>query len=274
MIRLDKMPNSWEDRTVLFCGFLIQQGSQSQTVKSYVSAIKNVLRQDDYPWCDEKILLSSLTCACKLENDRLKCRFPIQKGLFELLIFELKRILPEQVYLQTTYRALFCLAYYGLMRIGELTHTISGHAVKACNIHIGKNKDKILIVLYSSKTHGENCFPQKIKITSACDSDKTEEMNLICPFTAVRKYLHARGGYTDDSENFFIFRDRSVILPSHVRTVLKNCLQALNLDADLYNTHSFRIGRTVDLWKKNKNLEELKRIGRWSSNAVYRYLKL
>ena len=275
LIRLDKMPKAWEDRTALFCAHLIDNGAQSQTVKSYVSAIKGVLKDDGYTeWSDQKILLSSLTRACRLVNDKLYCRLPIQKGLFELLLFEVKRMLPGQFYLQTLYKALLCLAYYGLMRIGELT--FGPHAVKACNIHIGTNKDKILIVLYTSKTHGVYSYPQKIKITAVKPKTTTKlHTNLICPFDTVRNYLRIRGGYFDDEENFFVFRDKSPVQAGQVRSILKTCLEKLNLNPSLYNTHSFRSGRTVDLWKYNNyTIDQLKQVGRWSSNAVYKYLKL
>ena len=279
LIRLDNMPKAWEDRTALFCAYMIQNGAQSQTIKSYVSAIKGVLRDDDYAWSDDKIILSSLTRACSLVNDKLTCRLPIQKGLLELILFELKRTLNGQFYVQTLYKALFCLAYYGLMRVGELAE--GSHTVKAANIHIGSNKDKILIVLYSSKTHGINMHPQKIKICAqkqnGSGSVPTTNIHetLICPFQAIHDFLQIRGGLADQEENLFIFRDRSTVQASQVRNVLRDCIEKLGLNPALYNTHSFRIGRTVDLWKySNFSLPILKQIGRWRSNAVYRYLKL
>ena len=69
LIKLDKMPKSWEDHTTLFMGYLIDNGSQSQSVKTYISAIKKALLADGYLWDDSKVLLNSLTKACKLKND-------------------------------------------------------------------------------------------------------------------------------------------------------------------------------------------------------------
>ena len=268
LIRTDTRPDSWEDRTVLFCAYLINQGNQSQTLKSYVSAIKAVLKDDGYLWKDDKILLSSLTKACKIQNDRVTYRFPINKNLLELLLFELKRVLPSQTYLQIMYRAILSLGYYGLMRIGELAE--GPHAIKARNIHIGINKQKILIVLYSSKTHGMESLPQKIKITQI---DNAKSTSLICPFEAVRSYLTVRGNYSSDSENFFVFRDGNNVTPPHIRSVLDSCLQSLNLDPSLYNFHSLRTGRSCDLVREGYDLERIRQAGRWSSNAVYAYLK-
>ena len=57
----------------------------------------------------------------------------------------------------TMFCALFAMAYYGLMRIGELT--AGEHQVKAKEIHMGQNRNKLLIVLHSSKTHGAESVP-------------------------------------------------------------------------------------------------------------------
>ena len=70
VINLDVKPSSWEDRVTLFLGHKIEQGMKSTAVKCYVSAIKKLLVEDGYEWDDQKILLGSLTRACKLINDR------------------------------------------------------------------------------------------------------------------------------------------------------------------------------------------------------------
>ena len=85
------MPKAWEDKTLLFLAHLIDKGSQSSTIKSYKSAIKAVLVNDGYDWKEEKILLTSLTKACRLINDQVKTKLPIGGHLLELLLFELER---------------------------------------------------------------------------------------------------------------------------------------------------------------------------------------
>ena len=46
-----------------------------------------------------------------------------------------------------------------MLRVGEMA--LGPHTIKACYVHVGHSKDKILIYLYSSKTHGEESSPQK-----------------------------------------------------------------------------------------------------------------
>ena len=57
------------------------------------------------------------------------------------------------------------------------------------------------------------------------------------------------------------------------RNVLKQCLTNIGLDPYNYGMHSFRVGHTSDLIKYNYSLEELKKMGRWCSNTVYKYIR-
>ena len=176
-------------------------GTQSATVKTYISSIKAVLQNDGYHWDCEQFKLLSLTQACKFTNDRVRTRLPIGKPLLELLLFELERLY-QQNYLILLYRCLFMIAYYGLMRIGELTQ--GGHPVKAKNMHAADDKEKIMLVLFSSKTHGVHSRPQTIRIWA----DSAEHVRLqssFSPFKVTREYARARGGYVQDDEQFFIF---------------------------------------------------------------------
>ena len=274
VIGLDRKPNLWEDRATLFIGYLIDRGMQSTSVKSYVSAIKKTLILDGCAWDDKLVLVRSLAKACKIVNDTVRTRLPIHCRLLEMLLFEIQRYFApsNQIYLEFMYKTLFALSYYGLMRIGEVTK--SPHVLKAKNVHIGTNKDKLMLMLYSSKTNGKGCRPQRIKITS----NKNERSGFyihrnFCPFTLMRQYMKMRGGYEDDEEQFFIFRDMSPVTPSHVRTLLKILLQKLSLDSRLYGMHSFCIGRTTDLIRYNYSVDEVKLMGRWKSNVIFKYIR-
>ena len=61
ILSLDKRPKKWEDRIVLYVGYLISKGKQSSTIKSYLSAIRAVLKQDKVKLNEDEYLLTSLT---------------------------------------------------------------------------------------------------------------------------------------------------------------------------------------------------------------------
>ena len=267
--RLETRPKCWEDGASAYGAYLVEQGLQSATIRSYISALKHTLKTDGYPWQDDKVLLNVLVRASKIENDVVKVRLPIHFSLLEMLLFELNRKFKNSPFTRALYTALFCLAYYGLMRVGELA--LGDHTLKAKDVYIATNKNKILLVLYTSKTHGKESAPQQIKIS---ESEITKSKKFFCPFKAARDYMsYRRREYYTDQEQFFVFADGSPVKPSHVRCMLRTLLKSINLDHRLYQTHCFRIGRSVDLLKYGVPLEVIKRIGRWKSNAVYKYLK-
>ena len=155
-IKLDNKPNKWEDRVALYCAFLVQKGLKLTTLRSYVV------------------------------NDVVCTHLPVSVKLLELMLFELNRIFSQQPYLRLLYQMFFSIAYYGLFRIGELAY--SQHLVKACDVHVAKNKNKILMVLYSSKTHGIESRPKKIKIQERESKTVLKSNCFFCPFRLMRDY--------------------------------------------------------------------------------------
>ena len=162
-IRLDDKPDTWENRLVLFTSFLINNQLKLTTVRMYISAIRGVLQENDVELPEDQYLLSSLTKACKVKNDKLITRLPIGKGLLNLLINEVKCHFQHrgQNYLAILYASMLAAGYYGLLRIGELTK--GPHVILAANMHIGINKNKLLFILRSSKTHNKGSKPQMVK---------------------------------------------------------------------------------------------------------------
>ena len=101
-----------------------------------------------------------------------------------MILFELEREFQSQPYLKSLYQALFAIAYYGLFRIGEVAW--GPHTMQARNVFIAVNKCKILIILYTSKTHGIEARPQRIKISALqeCGEEKLGKNSYrhFCPF--------------------------------------------------------------------------------------------
>ena len=270
LIKLDYKPPTWEERVILYAGYLIDKGIKSATLKSYISAIKKTLELDGYNWSEDKVMFNALTKACKLENDHVRTRLPVQRGLLEMLLIELIRYFHDQIYLQYLYKCMFSTGYFGMMRIGEMAS--GSHPVKAKDIYVSKSKQKMKLYLYSSKTHGRETRPQTIRIEG--DDISAFENDYFNPYDILQDFLNIRGDYDNDNEALFIFRDKSPVKPDNFRQVFKKMLRRLNLNHKLYDTHSFRIGRATDMQKLGFSIEQIKHYGRWKSNAVYKYLQL
>ena len=93
-----------------------------------------------------------------------------------------------------------------------------------------------------------------------------------CPYNLIREYLSIRPKYGKDSEQFFIFSDKSLVTSVNFLSVLRAILEKCEVDPKLYGTHSFRAGRSVDLWKAKVPISVISKLGRWKSNVVFKYL--
>ena len=113
---MDLKPNNWEHRVLLFAAYLIKEGKQSATVKSYILAIRAVLANVNVELREDMCLLKSLTRACKLNNDKVRIRMPIQRELLNIILRMIQEIFEEkgQCYLAHLYLSLTAVTYFGL----------------------------------------------------------------------------------------------------------------------------------------------------------------
>ena len=263
---LDMKPSTWEECLTLFVGFLVKTQKKSNTIRSYISVIKAILMDIGIKLNEDRYLLTSLTRACKLNNDRIRTKLPIQKSLLHQILNKCERFFlhnNNQPYLSCLYRALFITAYYGMLRIGEVTS--GDHPVKAVDVHAGINKRKLLLILRTLKTHGLVDRPQEIKITGSLVGDqgrtnfkKKNEQQVekypavnaltLCPFTIVNEFIAKHPTCRKPfGEPFFIFVDCSAVTPSQARLVLQKMLHAIGLNKNVYSFHGLRAGRATDL---------------------------
>ena len=240
-------------------------------MKSYISAIKAVLRESDIKIEEDQYLLSSLTKACRLQNDQIKTCLPIKKGLLGIILWQILVRYDNQPYLSILFRTIFSTMYFGLLRMSEVVGDL--HAIKACDIHVGENKNKFLLILRTSKTHWKNMKPQLIKITAMSVNHNITKRQLPCPYQLLRDYAVIRGSYSSHLEPFFVMSDKSPVSAQQIATNLKLVIAEASFDLRLYSSHSLRIGRTVNLYNLGLTVETIKKIRRWHSNSVYRYLR-
>ena len=145
--------------------------------------------------------------------------------MLQILLKQLKDLFATQPYLLTMYTALFSTAYYGLFRVSEFTTGIVGsHLVRARDVHIAANKEKMKFVLRTSKTHWTDDKPQNITISSQ-KQDPFQRHSMpggarganMCPYQILREYLKCRPQkFLTADEPFFMFRDQSPGAPHNM----------------------------------------------------------
>ena len=97
----------------------------------------------------------------------------------------------------------------------------------------------------------------------------------LCPVQALERYRKVapsrfRGG--DAWAPLFRWADGSMLKRLEVQEILQRAARAEGLPADRFLSHSLRIGGASALFQVSADVELVKRMGRWSSAAVQRYL--
>lgn len=266
LIRFDRMPMTWEDRIYVYTAHLVDNKKSINTVKSYLSAIRQILKSDGVELHEDKDLLSSLLTTCKIKNKSLFIRMPIKFKLLKAIIDHTHIALNRegQYFLGALLKSMFSMAYFGLLRVGEMVK--SQHQIKLRNVHFAKNKSKVTILLESSKTHSKTDKPQKITLP------EVKKLPQYCPVSLLKEYLKLRRNIK--SKALFVLRDGQPISAAIFRNWLRKMLKRIGLSCKLYDTHSFRSGRCCDLRKLGYSLSTIKKAGRWISSAILVYLKL
>ena len=184
----------------------------------------------------------------------------------------------NQPYLSLLFTTMLCTAYYGLFRVGEIAWTKSNHAAKVTDVQVASNKNKFMFVLRSSKTHMKESIPQIVKISNQCNkstnSNSTQnDLQLPCPYELLRRYSAVRPPYHSKDKQFFVLSDHSPVTATLLHKCFKAVLIAENFNADLYQLHGICSGCAGDLLKLGLSMETIKKLGRWKSNVVFKYLK-
>lgn len=266
LIKFDRMPATWEDRIYVYVAHLVDNKKSVNTVKSYLSAIRQILKSDGIDLQEDKNLFSSLLTTCKLRNKALHIRMPIRFKLLKAIIDHTDKNLNQsgQEYLGTLLKAMFATAYFGLLRVGEMVK--SNHQIKMKNLHIGKNKRKLTLLLDSSKTHSQSDKPQKVTLP------QVRQLPQYCPVILMNNFLKIRD--PGRSKAIFVLRGGQPITAAIFRKWLRIILDSIGVLSLHYDTHSFRSGHCCDLRRLGYSLSAIKEAGRWASSVILVYLKL
>ena len=71
----------------------------------------------------------------------------------------------------------------------------------------------------------------------------------------------------------FVQADNTMLTRAIFTSALKSILSELDLNAHLYNTHSFQFGAATAANKAGVSKLHIKALGRWQSDAYQRYIR-
>ena len=155
-------------------------------------------------------------------------------------------------YETSLFKSMFTIQFYFALRIGELTD--SQHNITLEQVLVKQN----------SLTINFRTFKHSSSFTS-CPHEVHRVNNHPCPVVELKNYLANR----DKASGPFFKLDNKPV-PRHV---YNNKNQMIGEDTTNYSAHSFRIGATTYWASKGMSELQIKQLGRWKSDAIFKYLR-
>ena len=249
---------TWRDATSAhltdYITFLMDTSDLSAaTIRSRISAISHYykLKLNFNPGQSyaSELLLKSLHKRCGTRK-----LLPITKDVLQRLLRVLYTY--DSRYLTHMFYVMYTFLYLLALRISELvqySHKFN-HSLNLQDVSLNNNK---LLILVKSGKHNTSpmsyeldCYPRL--------------------FWHYTQFLRLRG---DMDGTLFRFRDNSPVSRTFFTKQLKEDIEAIGLDSTLYNSHSFRAGRTSDLALEGVSDRQIALIGRWRSDAFREYIR-
>ncbi|XP_053154958.1 uncharacterized protein LOC128346089 [Hemicordylus capensis] len=162
------------------------------------------------------------------------------------------------------FQAAVSVAFFSAFRPGELLPHSRGSPRDRClqfaNLSICEGEAQLFLRRSKTDQQGKG---QLVRLAAAMDP-------FLCPVAAVRHYVGlgpASGGC------LFVHADQSPLTQYQFLAVIKKALGAARIPLMGLTLHSFRIGAATTATRMSLQEAEVRKIGRWKSVAVRRYVR-
>ena len=255
-----------------FAASLADQGLAPQTIKSYLSAVRNMQislglpdprDQSSMPML--KRVQAGIARLRMLKGTAPRVRLPITPHVLSR-IHDFLSSSPDQD--KTVIVAVATTAFFGFFRLGELLPTSTAAFNPTTDLAWGdvavdnrQNPRMLQIHLKTSKTQQ---FGPGVDVVLGTTG------TTLCPVTAMVQYIKERGSQPGA---FFLSPAKTALTKAQFVSRIRAILQLLGLPHCDYAGHSFRIGAATTAASMGVEDSMIQTLGRWHSAAFLQYIR-
>ena len=248
---------------VNYVAYMSSQGYAPATVKVYLSGISYWLKAMGMQDLTESFIIQKMLKGMDNLYSAVDTRKPITIELLARIMNALTFVC-SSVYESLLFRSAFSLAFFALLRVGEITvNTATRHVISRTDINFSQNLQSLHVTIPFSKTD------QRGLSTTLVLNPFYQE--LVCPVRLLLKYLSVRHR---DSGPLFCHCNKNGITRYQFSKILQKALSFIGCSPENYNTHSFRIGAATYFSMLGQSDEEIMLKGRWKSSSFKRYIRI
>ena len=256
---------------ISFIAHLSVTGKAAATISAYVSGISFLHKSKNLDDPADCFLVRKMLEGCRRDkpyapDSRRPLTFNLLKASFEGM-----SSVCVSVYEACMFQAALLLAFFGFLRVSEFT-------AQSKNRPAGKALQIDDIAILDRGRNAGRCIHLRIRFSKTDQRGRSTTLiipktgnDVLCPVNSLSRYLNMRS--PGEGQLFWHF-DKSPLTRYQFAAILKRSLavkQALNTDI---KTHSIRIGACTHFARAGCSEQELMSMGRWSSAAYQRYIRI
>ena len=237
-----------------FISYSFFKGSPASTLSSLLSGIAYFHKIKGFPNPTDNFVITQLMLAVKKQSCTSDRRQPISVSLLEVMLSVIKKS-QWSLYDKALYQAMFTLAFAFALRISEITH--SPHNIQLSAVSLDKTCLKIHFTSYKhSPEHPESHSINGSSLPT-------------CAVGALSSYISLRGNQAGP----LFMKYNKPISKGQFAATLKEVLAKSGVKTIGFSSHSFRIGAATHWFNKGLSETQIKKQGRWRSNAMLHYIR-
>ena len=264
---LYQLPLLWpadKNHIVLFISYCFECGYAPSTIVTYVSGISFKHKLNSWYDPSQLFVIKKLLEGCKRSRKRCDSRAPVTQKMLNAICQSLATICYNE-YESIMFKSVYCLAYYGLLRVSEVTFASVLQADRPLKLRdISFNRDAAVLLTIRMAKNNQRGQPTIIKIPCMPDDS-------MCPVCLLRSYLKLR---SNQPGQLFIHGNGKPLTRSQFSSVLDKAVRGSEFKHEHIKSHSFRIGRASELASLGVDSDIIKTMGRWKSDAYKSYIRL
>lgn len=265
------LPLSWPaplEHIIQFIASLSAEGKASGSIRTYISGLSYMYKIHGLTDITKAFIVTKLLEGAARQNPTHDTRAPITFNILTTLLQALEKVCLNS-YEICLFKAAFCLAFFGFLRVGELT----SKSLKSQDLRPLQFGD-IAIVEANGYKHVKVTIRQSKTDQLGYSSTLflSETTGQACPVMAVVNYLKVRAQGSGQGQ-FLVHFDGKPLTRYQFSAILAKSLQFCEGKIGRFKSHSFRIGAATEAAMRGIPDQVIKQWGRWKSESYASYIR-
>ena len=251
------------DHIVQFLAYLSLKGRSSSCMRTYISGLSHTFKIQGMADNTKSFLVTKILEGAGRLTRKPDTRAPITYNILIKIIPALANICSSS-YETSLFQAAFSLAFFGFMRVGELTtqslKTTTPSPLQRRDIQLVTHNDRrsVKVTIRHSKTD---------QLGKSCTLFLSQTGDVACPVSLTAKYLAVRNPALPPDTPFLVHLDGNPLTRYQFAALLARALSFCEINTACFKSHSFRIGAATEAAIRGIPDQTIKQWGRWKSTA-------